>query len=58
MSEESLSNIIKELVSKYQNNTTIFNKLIQHVEQLPDLLEVIIPHLFVFFLVTCFINLH
>jgi hypothetical protein len=39
MSEESLSNIIKELVSKYQNNTTIFNKLIQHVEQLPDLLE-------------------
>ena len=39
MSEESLSNIIKELVSKYQNNTTIFNKLIQHVEQLPELLE-------------------
>lgn len=39
MSEESLTSIIKELVSKYQNNPTIFNKLIQHIEQLPDLLE-------------------
>jgi len=39
MSEESLTSIIKELVSKYQHNPTIFNKLVQHVEQLPDLLE-------------------
>ena len=39
MSEESLTSIIKELVSKYQDNPTIFNKLIQHVEQLPELLE-------------------
>lgn len=39
MSEESLTSIIKELVSKYQNNPTIFNKLVQHIEQLPDLLE-------------------
>ena len=39
MSEESLTSIIKELVSKYQDNPTIFNKLVQHVEQLPESLE-------------------
>lgn len=39
MSEESLTSIIKELVSKYQHNPTIFNKLVQHVEQLPESLE-------------------
>ena len=39
MSEESLTSIIKQLVSKYRDNPTIFNKLVQHIEQLPDLLE-------------------
>lgn len=39
MSEESLTSIIKELVLKYQDNPTIFNKLVQHVEQLPESLE-------------------
>ena len=39
MSEESLVNVVKDLVLKYQNNPVIFDKLIHNIEQLPELLE-------------------
>lgn len=39
MSKENLSKIVNDLFDKYQNNPVIFQKFIQHVEQLPEYFE-------------------
>ena len=39
MSKENLTNIIGNLLDKYQDNSVILNKVIQHIEQLPEYFE-------------------
>jgi len=39
MSKENLSKIVNDLFDKYENNPVIFQKFIQHVEQLPEYFE-------------------
>jgi len=39
MSKEKLTKIVTELYEKYENNPVIFQKFLQHVEQLPEYFE-------------------
>ena len=39
MSKENLINIVTTLYDKYETNTDIFNKFVQQIELLPDMLE-------------------
>lgn len=39
MSKENLINIVSTLYDKYETNTDIFNKFVQQIELLPDMLE-------------------
>ena len=39
MSKENLTNIIGNLLDKYQDNSVMLNKVIQHIEQLPEYFE-------------------
>ena len=39
MNKEFLNNIVNSVFDKYENNPVIFQKFVQHIEQLPEYFE-------------------